>query len=524
MKLFLEKYNWCRVANISVTGYILAGDNIIRDKDLVDYFSNINTINDFKNRLIQANGQFSVIVDNNEEIWLACDRVRNYPVFYTNNNGEIIISDDCYICLKEKSNAKINNTAADAFLAAGYVPLNLTLIDDIYQIEAGSFVTLGQKVPITFYHNTINTSVMNIDPDTGKRKLCDLLESVFSNQMTAVKNKYIAISLSGGYDSRLIALMAKKYHPENLLCFSYGRRNNPEVIRAQRASKIIDVKWMNIEYNSELIKGFLNDEIFLEYYPYASNLTSMFYMQDYFAVKYLKENKIVPDDCVFIPGHSGDFLAGSHLTKAMDKTLSVNNLAKLIYSKNFFHIRFRKEQKAKTRQLVKKRISADNIGAWMVYENWNLKERQSKFIVNSAKVYPYFGYEYILPFWDIRLIDFFSELPFVLKLGKKLYNSVLKEYFFEEKNLNFGDDIFVTPFRRNYQKIKDSIKPCLPYNLVTLLSEQKNIVLYDEITKIFREDMGKENVIRPVQANLFNSYLIQWYLFKTREYLKSLYK
>ncbi len=158
----------------------------------------------------------------------------------------------------------------------------------------------------------------------------------------------------------------------------------------------------------------------------------------------------------------------------------------------------------------------------MVYENWNLKERQSKFIVNSAKVYPYFGYEYILPFWDIRLIDFFSELPFVLKLGKKLYNHVLKEYFFEEKNLNFSDDIFVTPFRKNYQKIKDYIKPYLPYNLVTLLSEQKNIVLYDEITKVFREDMGEENVIRPVQANFYNSYLIQWYLFKTREYLKSL--
>ena len=56
-------------------------------------------------------------------------------------------------------------------------------------------------------------------------------------------------------------------------------------------------------------------------YPYVSGLSSMFFMQEYFAVKYLKESHIIPDDSVFIPGFSGDVLAGSHLSMRNENAL-----------------------------------------------------------------------------------------------------------------------------------------------------------------------------------------------------------
>lgn len=160
MKIYLEKYNWFYKDNIRVTGYILEAEKIIRDIDLIDYFSKINTIIEFENRLIEANGQFSVIIERKDEIWIACDRARNYPLFYTCENDELIISDNCYNCLKIKSFPHINSIAANAFLAAGYVPNNLTLIDDIYQVEAGSIVVFGNKISSKFYHNCTKIPVI----------------------------------------------------------------------------------------------------------------------------------------------------------------------------------------------------------------------------------------------------------------------------------------------------------------------------------------------------------------------------
>ena len=521
MKIYLEKYNWFYKDNIRVTGYILEHDKIIRDKNLIDYFNKINTIIEFENRLNEANGQFSVIIERKDEIWAACDRVRNYPLFYTHENNEIIISDNCYNCLKIKSSPNINDIAADAFLTAGYVPNNLTLIDDIYQVEAGSFVVLGNKVFAKFYYNSIDTPVIDLDPETVKKGLRDLLESVFSTHLNIVKDKFIAVSLSGGYDSRLIALMAKKYHPENLLCFTYGRKNNPEAARAEIVAKSIGVKWINIEYNNDLIKNFLNDDVFQGYYPYASNLTSMFFMSDYFAIKYLKDNLIVPDDCVFIPGHTGG-ITGSHLTIGMDRIATKNVLTNLIYRTHFTYVRIPGNRRSALIDLIGQRIPAIINDPWKIFEAWNRQERQAKFIINSTNVYTWFGYEYFMPLLDNSLMDFFSKLPLWLKAEKRLYHDVLKNSFFNDLNLNFKSDIMVSSFKKQFQQFKDSVKPFLPYAFVTLLSNQKNIVFYDEITKEFRKNMGEKNVIRPVQANIFNSYLIQWYLFRTREFVNSL--
>jgi asparagine synthase (glutamine-hydrolysing) len=91
-----------------------------------------------------------------------------------------------------------------------------------------------------------------------------------------------------------------------------------------------------VEYNREKIHNYLSDKTFAEYYPYASRATSMFFMQEYFAVKHLKENKLIPDDSVFIPGHSGDFLGGSQLNKYnISENESIESLSAKILKDKF---------------------------------------------------------------------------------------------------------------------------------------------------------------------------------------------
>ena len=38
------------------------------------------------------------------------------------------------------------------------------------------------------------------------------------------------------------------------------------------------------------------------------------------------------------------------------------------------------------------------------FESWDISERQPKFIVNSLRVYEYFGYEWWIPFWDKKFM------------------------------------------------------------------------------------------------------------------------
>lgn len=70
----------------------------------------------------------------------------------------------------------------------------------------------------------------------------------------------------------------------------------------------------------------------------------------------------------------------------------------------------------------------DAVRAASLYEYWNLQERQAKFILNSLRVYEYFGYEWQLFHWDLRLMDFWAKVPLELRLERKLWQHYASEY------------------------------------------------------------------------------------------------
>jgi len=80
---FNKGYKWFHENSIYVKGYILTSDNkLLRDAELVNYFSSVETADDFKMKLQQANGLFSVVIKKEERIFAAVDSVRAFPLFY----------------------------------------------------------------------------------------------------------------------------------------------------------------------------------------------------------------------------------------------------------------------------------------------------------------------------------------------------------------------------------------------------------------------------------------------------------
>ena len=56
---------------------------------------------------------------------------------------------------------------------------------------------------------------------------------------------------------------------------------------------------------------------------------------------------------------------------------------------------------------------------------WNWRERQAKFILNSVRVYDYFGYGWRLPLFEKELLDFVASIPVTGGLGRRVVCSFL---------------------------------------------------------------------------------------------------
>lgn len=413
-------YTWYTADGISVKGFIYNEQNeVLCDAALQAYFEQVQTEEEFKARLKAANGLFSVLIQKEDMIFAAVDITRTFPLFYAIKEGSIIISDAAEACAVQP--LQVSEPAREEFLFTGYVTGSHTLLAGVSQVEAGSGIMFREQLSIFNYHFYTADHKAEESFLLQADRLAALFEEAGKRLVAALQGRTAVLPLSGGYDSRLIAVLLRKQNYPKVICYTYGTPSSPDVRISQKVAQQLGFPWHFIPYTHTVVGDFLNTPAFKAYLPFAANYTSMFFTQDYFAVRYLKEKAIVPDDAVIVPGHTGDFLAGGHL----EEGLTSLNVADCILRRHYV---FRKGDPDAFRQQVQLIPGAQ---PYESFENWNMKERQAKFIINSNRIYEFWNFEHLIPLWDKKLVDFFRNVSLEYRTGRKLFDHVLFQYFFE---------------------------------------------------------------------------------------------
>lgn len=515
-------FKWFTKENIFVKGYLYdSGGNYYEKEKLIDFFIDVNSHDTLKNKLVGISGLFTVVIKlNKTEVLLANDIIRAFPVFYSFEKNFYYISDDPDIILKPDH--KLSDTAKKNFLSIGFVTGHNTLFKDLYITQAGE---------ITHFKNDVIQSESYFDyaiykaSNKSTEKLVlesqKLIDHVFKNLVDSLKGRKAVIPLSGGFDSRLIACKLREFGYQNVLCYSYGKsENNFEKNISKKVANELSYEWKFIEYNPKMIGDYLRDEVFLNYVDYYSQYSSTFMFHDYFAVKHLKENDLIPDNAVFIPGHSGDFLGGSQLYKNgnLKYIAKLNRIAEKIFKNRFILTKLSNQnEKVIINSILQHLKSKYNIAslpyAYSIFEDWEIKENLSKLIAKSTHIYDYFGFEYRLPFWNRELVQFYKSVPYSLKFGKILFNEVLQNYF-KKFGVNYNDGKIIAPGQFKFYRIRKEIKRLTPSFISAYIKPQPDILNYNLAQNQLVQDLKKSNYYFPRRIKHRNSIFAHWYLNK----------
>ena len=501
---FNKGYRWFSKDGIYVKGYCFDENNILWDEGkLIEYFLDVNNKNKFHQKLLNANGIFCVIIKKNDSVFFATDRTRTFPLFYTIENKKLYISDDTYY-LRDKFNKKIDSLSSQEYLATGYVTGKETLLENIYQVQAGEYIVYENNIlNNNYYSNYITTGVSSKNFNQLKQDFLDILDRTIKRLIQFANGKQIVVPLSGGYDSRLIVSLLKMHNYKNVFCFTYGSKDSFEVDISKKVANILGYNWYFIEYNKKTVPdNYSNSKEFQEYCKFASNHVSISHIQDYFAVKYLKENKIIKDYAVIVPGHTGDFISGGHLNKTnigSYTNIIVDSIIQKHYILNSLSLKDIKEIKYKKLNYLEASFCS-------IDDNFNLKERQSKFIVNANRVYEFFGYKHTIPLWDKELIEFFKTLPLKYKLNSYFYEKVILDHIFDDLNIRY--EKIRNPARNLIKKIlPDLIKKIIKkYILKKFYNDINNFYL---LAGSLNKDIGKNYPSADI-----NSLFSYWHIYK----------
>ncbi len=521
-------FSWFCNEKVSVKGYFFDSENnYYSESKLISFFEDVYSEKDFINKIKEANGVFTVVIRHSDTIFTASDTTRMFPLFYTFKDKDLLISDDI-IFLKNKLNiTEINKQSANEFLAASHTLGNRTLLENVFQLQSNEYIIFNKneikKQAFFFSYSTIKVNENSYTQQ--KEQAIEVFENAFNRMIKSLNNRHVALPLSGGYDSRFIATMLKKHNYENVTCFTYGRKNNLEIENSRKTAEKLNYKWVFVEYNSNLFNNYTNTNIFKEYAHFVGKASSMPLLQEYFAVKFLKDNKLIPQDSVFIPGHSGDLLGGSQLVKVVNEDLQISDISILILKKKFFLYKLTKSKKKETQKRIRKSLCNFNKDykhsfVYSVFEDYDIKEKIAKFIFNSSSVYNFFDYEHRFPFGDTELLKFFKDVPFKYKKMKLLYDDVLKNIYFKPFDLNFETEIQPSLYNLYIQKIKNKIKPLFPNLIKKRLLKKKDRLNSDLSTKLMIKSFKDNNLPYQSKIKSYNSIILQWYLY----FLKGLIK
>ncbi|SHF64603.1 asparagine synthase (glutamine-hydrolysing) [Mariniphaga anaerophila] len=503
------KFNWTTNQKIAVTGFIWENENYISGEAfLTRVDANTNSFEQFKSFAEQLNGQFSIAIKKEEEKWVFCNNTCSFPLFYMLQNGKVILSDAPYLSFLNGEVPELDVFSEMYFLTFGFTPPGTTLFKNIFQVMPGECIRFGKQGKDS---RKLFSTRANIEKNVQEKDLQHVLLSSFSKYYEHLKNKQVLLPLTRGYDSRLIACLLKEYGHNNVVCATWGRKNISEYPTAQKVARQLGYKHTFIEYNNKTINNFTASEQFERYIKYAGHLSSMPFLQDYFAVQFLKNNKIIDSQTVALPGHSGDFIMGSHLDNNMQK-----GDVECIISKIFSGYGSTYPHRKTDENLIKKSIADNffndkNIRPWQAFEKWDYLERQSKFICNSSLVFPFFGVDYLLPFFDSELVRFSHKIPFEQKLGTKLYNKTLENSFFKTHGVDF-DLKPADAYARQNGTIKKRALKVAPYFLKKWYYTMEDPIFYREITQALMDSEKSFKYKHPLRPNAYNSYIMQWYL------------
>ncbi len=462
---------WLYTENGVFSGVVFRGEDMLSRQELLDALQNIKTPAEATDFVKTLNGHFAMALELDGRVFLAADRQRTIPLFYKVQGDHVLVYD--HVSLADIRTHGLHTQALEELDNCLFVSGNKTLACGVFSVMAGETVTFTEAGVSRQYYFSFDF------PKTDypvKEALFRQMDETFTHAakrlIAYLDGRCAVVPLSGGHDSRLVVYYLKKLGYDNIVTYTYGPKGNPETTTSEQVAKYLGLPWHFVEYEPKKLQDLFCKE-FEPLVDYFSNGVSSVCVQDWYAVDFLHKSGVLPEDAVFVPGHSFDCIAGSFILPGyvQNETRTKQQLFSDILWKHYSEGQriLSSHKKAYYEALIESQfpentpeiLSCDR--AFNLYQDYNLRERQAKYICTQPKLYEYYGYDWYLPLWDKELIDFWETIDIRSK-----YNRTL---FFEFTRWQYGDLMDAAPVADVKDKTKKKVNMNPVVRLVRKISQ-----------------------------------------------------
>jgi asparagine synthase (glutamine-hydrolysing) len=450
---------WTRNGTVAACGRAFRGDDPLAGERLCEQFAGVASLADFADALDELNGFFAAVVESENGALLGADHVRSVPLVYA---PELDIASDDPGVVADRVGDTYDPLAESELLVSGVVLGDRTLLPGVRTVPPGAAVRLADGSAEVLRYTAYDAvdapadesdggatgewtdGVARADESDGgatddgqaewaaRARVETAIDAAFDRFAWVVGDRRVALALSGGADSRLVAAELAR-RDVDLLTYSFGRPDAEDVRVAREVAAALEVPWEFVEYSTDQWRAWYRspereayvDEAF--YYEGIPNYGSLP------ALSHLRARGSIDERTVCT---SGQTVAGLSEEVPREIDTAAPTRAALVEGAVTYLARWQWENPAFDRALRVHLDAAIEGGevdsladAFGRYEAWKLGERHTKYYVAEAREYDYLDLEWWLPLWDRAVVDAWATVPFARRRDKALYRSIVADRF-----------------------------------------------------------------------------------------------
>ena len=363
-------------------------------------------------------GAWTLIEAGDGVVRLTTDRTRSHHLLFTRAGDTWIISDDPQELRRHAPTWARDEQAAEVFLHAGFTPGTRTLAHEVYATPAGSVVELRSDG--TWSSRSWETYRYDADPITSPEEFADVfrtaLDTAVERVLQETDGRPLLVPLSGGLDSRLLAVWLKRHGARDVVTFTYGVPGSTEVAISRGVAEALEMDWFTVDLDpTEMARTWAGPDG-VDFQKRTWGLTSLPHVQDWYALLQMRRSALIDTDAVFLPGHT--IVGNMHDEHLLEGGPSRNDVLTTVARHHSLlqgdrsawrHLPLLRRAVVQGAQEVSfpigrgKDLAGSGRSIQELVERVNLQERQAKYINESFKAYEAFGYGWALPMLDTEV-------------------------------------------------------------------------------------------------------------------------
>ena len=421
---------WHEFEGVAVCGAAFHDEELLSGQSLCEHFRETTALDGFADALDALNGFFAVILERDGGALLGVDHTRSIPLLYAPDAG--LAGDDATVIREQLDDPPNDPLAESELLAGGTVLDNRTLVEGLYTVRPGEAVELrADGVETERYADFCPTDETGVGDRDAREHLHEAIDAAFDRFADFIGNRQVALSLSGGTDSRLLATELAR-RDCNVLAYSFGRPDCADVTVASEVAAALDIPWTFVEYTMDGWREWYcspEREAFVEATTTDDSIRNYGLMP---ALSHLRAKGLLEEDAVCTAGQT---VVGMSENVPAQLTVPDPTDASLVDAILDYWPRWQWDNPAFDRA-VRERV-ADSFSAEVTSlqsgfsqcERWKWADRHVKYFVSEARQYDFHGLAWWFPLWDRDIVAAWEATPFPERRGKQLYKTVADERF-----------------------------------------------------------------------------------------------